>query len=74
MEIKVGLQNVARELTIDTDQSAADVEAAFTKALADDSLFTLTDAKGGRTILRAERVAYLDLGTEHARRVGFGSV
>lgn len=74
MEVKVGIQHIARELTVETDETAEAVEQAFTSALADDSLFTLADSKGGRTLIRAASVAYLDLGKEHARRVGFGTV
>ncbi|GAB3703746.1 DUF3107 domain-containing protein [Mariniluteicoccus flavus] len=74
MEVKVGIQHIARELTVDTDEAAEKVEEAFTKALADDGLFTLVDSRGGRTLVRASSVAYLDLGKENVRRVGFGAV
>lgn len=74
MEVKVGIQHIARELTVDTDQTAEQVEEAFTQALANDALFTLVDARGGRTLVRAASVAYLDLGKENPRRVGFGAV
>ncbi|GAB3621978.1 DUF3107 domain-containing protein [Mariniluteicoccus endophyticus] len=74
MEVKVGIQHIARELSVETEQTADEVEQAYTKALAEDSLFTLVDSKGGRTLVRASSVAYLDLGKENVRRVGFGAV
>lgn len=74
MEVKVGIQHIARELTVDTDQTAEQVEEAYTKALTDDGLFALVDTRGGRTLVRASTVAYLDLGKENPRRVGFGAV
>lgn len=74
MEVKIGIQNVSREISVDTDASADEVTAAFTKALSDDGILTLTDSKGGQALIRAEQVAYLDLGKETARKVGFGAV
>lgn len=74
MEVKIGIQNVSREISVDTDASADEVTAAFTKALADDGILTVTDSKGGQALIRAEQVAYLDLGKETARKVGFGAV
>ncbi len=74
MEIKVGIQQVAREIILDSDTTAADVEQALLKALADEGVLTLTDSKGRRVLVPAARIAYIDLGQEHARPVGFGAV
>lgn len=74
MEVKIGIQNVAREVSVDTDSSADEVTKAFTKALAEDGILTLSDTKGGQALIRAQQVAYLDLGKETARKVGFGAV
>ncbi|MGC3952717.1 MAG: DUF3107 domain-containing protein [Propionicimonas sp.] len=74
MEIKVGIQHVARELTVETDETAAEVEAKLRKALADESVLTLTDAKGRKVLVPVEQIAYLDLGQEYSRPVGFGTL
>ncbi|MDO5500613.1 MAG: DUF3107 domain-containing protein [Propionibacteriaceae bacterium] len=74
MEIKVGIQHVAREITVETDETANQVAEAYQRAVADDGLLTLTDTKGGRTLIRADAIAYLDLGEEKPRRVGFGNL
>lgn len=74
MEVKIGIQHVSREISVDTEESADEVTAAFTKALADDGILTLKDSKGGQALIRADQVAYLDLGKETARKVGFGAV
>ncbi|NNG18839.1 DUF3107 domain-containing protein [Naumannella sp. ID2617S] len=74
MEVKVGIQHIARELTVDTDQTAEEVQEAYLKALDGNDTLLLHDAKGGRTLLRASQIAYLDLGQEQARKVGFGAV
>lgn len=74
MEIKVGIQHVSREVTVETTQSAAEVEAALAAALNDNSLFALTDEKGRKVLIPAAQVAYVDLGLEQVRPVGFGSL
>lgn len=74
MEVKVGIQHVNREITIETEETAAAVVEAFNRALAEDSMLTLSDAKGGSVLVRAGTVAYLDLGKEQVRRVGFGEI
>jgi len=74
VEIKVGIQHVTRELVVDSDSTAPEIEAALAKALADDGLLTLADHRGRKILVPAARVAYLDLGQEHVRPVGFGAV
>lgn len=74
MEIKVGIQHVAREITVETDETAADVEKNLLKALADDTILTLSDAKGRKVLVPVDKIAYVDLGQEHVRPVGFGTL
>lgn len=74
MEIKIGIQEISRELTVETEATAAQVEKDLKQALASDGLMTLTDDKGRKVLIPADRIAYLDLGQEKSRPVGFGSV
>jgi hypothetical protein len=74
VEIKVGIQHVAREITVETDGTAAEVEAALRKAVAEGTLLSLTDAKGRTVLIPAATIAYVDLGQEHVRPVGFGGL
>jgi hypothetical protein len=74
VEIKVGIQQAARELSVESKMSADEVEKELLKALAEKAVLTLTDENGRKVIVPADKVAYLDLGQENARRVGFGSV
>ena len=74
MEIKIGIQNVAREVTVDTEESAAEIEKQLTTALGDGGVLAIADSKGRKVIIPAVAIAYLDLGQEKARPVGFGSV
>ena len=74
MEVKIGIRNVARELAVETKSSADDVEAALADALAKNGVFTLIDEKGRKVLVPAAQVAYVDLGAENARPVGFGAL
>jgi hypothetical protein len=74
VEIKVGIQYVNREVVVETDESSADVEKAFAAAVSDGAVLTLTDNRGRRVMIPGDKIAYLELGEENARRVGFGSL
>lgn len=74
MEVKVGILHVQREITVETAKSAADVEQALTAALADGQLLRLEDEKGRSVLIPVANIAYVDLGIEHVRPVGFGTV
>lgn len=74
MEIKIGIVNTARELAIDVSRSAEDVEASLREAIANDTLWQLTDQRGRRVIVPVSKIGYVDLGVEGSRPVGFGSV
>lgn len=72
MEIRIGVQNVSREIAIDTDMTADAVAAAVAKAV-DGGVLDLTDAKGRRIVVPAAALGYVDIGEESKRRVGFGA-
>jgi len=74
VEIKIGIQHVAREITVETESTAKDVEANLEKALADGSLLAVTDEKGRKVLVPADKIAYVDLGQEKPRTVGFGAL
>lgn len=74
MEIKVGIVHGPREIVLESEDSSAAVEEAFAKAVADDAVLTLSDDRGRKVLIPASRIAYLELGQEAARRVGFGSL
>jgi hypothetical protein len=71
MEIRIGIQNISREITLESDQSAETVSAAVAQALAGTAL-DLTDSKGRRVLVPTAALGYVELGTEEKRRVGFG--
>lgn len=75
MEIKIGIQSVPRELVVETDTPAEEIERALTAALSDDhAVFTVTAEKGGKVLIPADKIAYIEFTGAEARRVGFGTI
>ncbi|WCC79109.1 DUF3107 domain-containing protein [Cutibacterium equinum] len=74
MEIKIGIVNTAREVSIDAQDSAESIERQLRDSLSKpDAVLTLTDAKGRKVLVPARGIAYLDMGQPHSRQVGFGA-
>jgi len=74
VEVKIGIQYAPRELVLETEAEAEDVESALKAALADGGVLVLTDAKGGKVLVPADKIAYLEFGGTEPRRVGFSSL
>jgi hypothetical protein len=73
MDVRIGIQNVARELAFESDQSREDVAKAVEQALASGGLLRLEDSKGGEVIVPAAGLGYVEFGREKPRRVGFAA-
>jgi hypothetical protein len=75
VEITIGIKNIARELTIQSAQSAEDLRAAIAAALADPAgVLTLVDEHDRVTVIPASAIGFVQMGQEGQRRVGFGAV
>ncbi|MBD2758229.1 DUF3107 domain-containing protein [Yimella sp. cx-573] len=73
MEIRIGVRNVAREIVLETEQSADQVRAGIDEALSKHTTISLRDDKGHTVLIPADALGYVDIGPENERRVGFGS-
>jgi hypothetical protein len=72
VEVKIGIQSVPRELIVDTDASPEEVEQDLVKALSTPgAVFAVTVRTGGRLLVPADKVAFLEFGVGETRRVGF---
>ncbi len=75
MEVKIGVQYAPRELVLESAQSADEVAKAVADALkADLGVLTLTDEKGRRVLVPADKLAYVEIAESEQRRVGFGAM
>ena len=73
MEVKIGVQNAARELHVDTDESVESIQKQVAEAIAAGGVLTLTDNKGRTLVIPTERLAYVEIGHGTIGQVGFRS-
>lgn len=72
MEVRIGVQNVARELVFESAQTSEEVSAAVATALSDSSTLQLVDEKGRLIVVPVASLGYVDIGAQEVRKVGFG--
>jgi hypothetical protein len=70
VEVKIGVQHVARDLVIETDESAETIEKLVGKALQSEGVLSLTDNKGRRVLVPTAKLAFVEIGI-HTGQVGF---
>lgn len=72
MEIRIGIANTARELNFESAESADSVKTQVAAALeAGTATLSFTDVKGNSYIVPTAGIAFIEVGTEESRRVGF---
>jgi len=74
VEVKIGVQNVAREIVVESKQSPEEVEALVTEALANGGVLNLVDDAGRRVLVPVATIGYVDLGAAKKGSVGFGAI
>ncbi len=72
MEIRIGIRENQRDLAFETNLSSAQVSALVTNAFAaKQDLVTLEDDKGKTILVSVASIAFVEIGAEQNRRVGF---
>jgi hypothetical protein len=72
VDIRIGIQNSPRELTFESNQSAAEIDALVSQAIDGGAkLLKLKDNKGRLFLVPVASIGYVECGAEEARRVGF---
>jgi 3-hydroxyacyl-CoA dehydrogenase len=75
VEVKIGIPSVPRELRIETASTPEQVESALKAAIATETgVLVLSDVTGGKVLVPADKIAYLEFGGTEPRRVGFSSL
>lgn len=73
MEVNIGVQNVARDISFETEASPEEVAAAVSAAvLSPDGVLSLTDERGRRIIVPGRALGWVQIGESEKGRVGFG--
>lgn len=73
MEIKIGVQDTPREVSLDSTDNPDDVIAAVEAALASGGMLKLVDDRGRTVLVPGTKIAYVEVGASTKGRVGFGS-
>jgi len=72
VDIRIGIANSPREINFESSQTAQEVEQVVATALEKgDTFIRLVDNKGKLYIVPVVSFAYIEVGSESARRVGF---
>lgn len=72
MEIRIGITQSGRELNFEVNDSANKVRKTIDDALASDNgIVSFTDVRGATYLVNAEQIAYIEIGAESSRKVGF---
>lgn len=72
MDIRIGINHTGRELSFESSESAEDVKSAIAAALDKGaSHLSFTDVKGNSYIVPTASLAFVEVGSEETRRVGF---
>jgi len=75
VDVKIGVQHAARELVLESTESADAIAKAVSAALTGESrIFSLTDQSGRRVVVPSDKLAYVEIGEPETRKVGFGSM
>jgi hypothetical protein len=74
VEVKIGIQNVGREIVLESSQDAVAVGSAVNEAIKSGGNLELTDDKGRVVIIPGNAVGYVEIGAPESRRVGFGAL
>lgn len=74
MDVRIGVTQAPREITVEIDDAARDELRAKVDAVlsgATDVLW-LDDRRGRQVAVPAAKIAYVELGSPEERRIGFG--
>ena len=74
VEVKIGIQSIQRELELDTSSSPDEVERSLATALSNGGMFVIRDDKGGKILIPAEKIGYVELNGTEQRKIGFGNL
>lgn len=72
MDIRIGINNSGRELNFESNDTAHAIKEEVSKAFDNGvAQLSLVDAKGNTYVIPTASIAYVEIGTEESRRVGF---
>lgn len=74
MEVRVGIKHTQREIAFESSSTGEELKKLLTDAVESGAkLVTLTDEKGRSYLIPTDTLAYLEIGSEETRKIGFVS-
>ena len=72
MDVTIGIKDNARDISFQSAQSSKELIAQVSKAIEESqAVIELNDDKGRTILVPTSSIAYVEIGAEEARRVGF---
>lgn len=73
MEVRIGITHSPREIAFESKESAAEIQEKLSTALGNgtEPLVQFTDSKGAQYLVPTAAIAYVEIGAETSRKVGF---
>ncbi len=72
MEVRIAVQDVARELVLESADTPEAIISKVSAALETGGVLSLVDEKGRRVLVPVEKLAFVEIAPAETRRVGFG--
>ena len=74
MEVRIGIRDVAREVSFESGSTPAQVKSTVAEAITSGSaLLELEDDKGRMVLVPTAALGYVEIGVQEKGRVGFGT-
>lgn len=70
MEVRIGIKDSGRDISLESPLDSKAIQAAVKQGLSDGTI-ELSDSKGRMFIVPASAVAFVEIGSDDSRRVGF---
>jgi hypothetical protein len=71
VEVKIGVQHSHRELVLESNQTATEIEKTVAEAMATGGTLALEDEKGRRVLVPVDKIAFVEISESAPRAVGF---
>lgn len=73
VEVHVAVTEGAREIVLQMEATQEEIGKAVSAALSAGKPLELTDEKGKKVIVPADKIGFVEIGASTGRRVGFGA-
>lgn len=75
MEVRIGVQNVAREIVVESDAAPEEIEKVVAEAIENSApLLSLTDRREKKIVVPVASIGYVEIGSDTKQTVGFAAV